>query len=138
MLQTYMERKSKLEEERKILLQYILANGEALKRANELLEEVNSSSAMNLLTPQYELVEEETSSSRDEPKFFYGHDESQENEEVIQIEEENCFEKEVSSSQKEEIEEILILNLNPPIHTNHTLSYRRCLYILFYLKKVEK
>ncbi|KAJ8573794.1 hypothetical protein K7X08_010305 [Anisodus acutangulus] len=106
-LQTYIEMESRLEDKRKILLQSILANGEALKRANELLEEANSSSAMDLFTAQYELVEEETSSSKDEPKFFYGHDKSQINKEVVQIKEEQNCEEEASSSQKEEIEEML-------------------------------
>ncbi|KAJ8537167.1 hypothetical protein K7X08_035568 [Anisodus acutangulus] len=107
MLQTYMERESRLEEERKILLQSILANDKALKRANKFFEEVNSSNVMDLFTPQYRLVEEETSSPRDEPKYFYGHDESRGNEEVVQIEEEQNCEEEVFSSQKDEIEEML-------------------------------
>ncbi|KAJ8570259.1 hypothetical protein K7X08_033921 [Anisodus acutangulus] len=105
MLQTYLDREAKMEEEVKLIQQSILKNEETIEIMKASCEDVNSSIAMSI--PQNEFDEEEISNLQDEPKIFCDNNESCESEEVVQLEEEQNLEEEVSNYQKEEIEEIL-------------------------------
>ncbi|MCD7471886.1 hypothetical protein HAX54_012663 [Datura stramonium] len=73
-----------------------------LERESNLEKDANSSMLIELYTPQDTMVEEEISSSNNEPKYLCDYNEN------CGIEEERKFEEEISSSQKEEVKQILI------------------------------
>ncbi|MCD7473287.1 hypothetical protein HAX54_015066 [Datura stramonium] len=72
-----------------------------LEREYNFEKDADSSMPMQLSTPQEEMVEEEISSSKNEPKYLYDQNKN------CGIEEEQQFEEEISSSQKKEVKEIL-------------------------------
>ncbi|MCD9641315.1 hypothetical protein HAX54_027467 [Datura stramonium] len=65
------------------------------ERDYNLEKDADSSMPMEMSTPQEKIIEEESSSSKDESKYLYDHNENY------------GIEEEISSSRKEEVKEIL-------------------------------